>query len=171
MIRLIARSTGHGVRRICESLPGARRSCYHAAAPTESQRSDARMSQAIRRPLPSSSAALRLPPHLEAACRRRHPLALQIECAASCKSGVSSPSNPKSMCRRPAVAARICPHPTCSSISPCQASPTKCGPETSRSSPVVKNGSIWPSSPTSAPGASSAGPWPIPCAALWSSMP
>ena len=47
MIHLIARSTGHSVRRICESLQVPRSSYYHAAAPTESQRSDARMSQAI----------------------------------------------------------------------------------------------------------------------------
>ena len=47
MIHLIARSTGHSVRRICESLQVPRSSYYHAAAPTESQRSDAQMSQAI----------------------------------------------------------------------------------------------------------------------------
>ena len=47
MIHLIAQSTGHSVRRICESLQVPRSSYYHAAAPTESQRSDAQMSQAI----------------------------------------------------------------------------------------------------------------------------
>ncbi len=47
MIHVIARSTGHSVRRICESLQVPRSSYYHAAAPTESQRSDAQMSQAI----------------------------------------------------------------------------------------------------------------------------
>jgi transposase InsO family protein len=47
MIHLIAQSTGHSMRRICESLQVPRSSYYHAAAPTESQRSDAQMSQAI----------------------------------------------------------------------------------------------------------------------------
>ena len=47
MIHTIAQSTGHSVRRICESLQVPRSSYYHAAAPTESQRSDAQMSQAI----------------------------------------------------------------------------------------------------------------------------
>lgn len=47
MIHLIAQSTGHSVRRICESLQVPRSSYYHAAVPTESQRRDARMSQAI----------------------------------------------------------------------------------------------------------------------------
>jgi transposase InsO family protein len=47
MIHLIAQSTGHSVRCICESLQVPRSSYYHAAAPTESQRSDAQVSQAI----------------------------------------------------------------------------------------------------------------------------
>ena len=47
MIHLIAQSTGHSVRRICQSLQVPRSSYYHAAAPTESQRSDTQMSQAI----------------------------------------------------------------------------------------------------------------------------
>jgi len=47
MIHLIVQSTGHSVRHICESLQVPRSSYYHAAAPTESQRSDAQMSQAI----------------------------------------------------------------------------------------------------------------------------
>ncbi len=47
MIHVIAQSTGHSVRRICDSLQVPRSSYYHAAAPTESQRSDAQMSQAI----------------------------------------------------------------------------------------------------------------------------
>lgn len=47
MIHVIAQSTGHSVRRICESLQVPRSSYYHAAAPTASQRSDAQMSQAI----------------------------------------------------------------------------------------------------------------------------
>ena len=47
MIHLIAQSTGHSVRRICESLQVPRRSYYHAVAPTASQRSDAQMIQAI----------------------------------------------------------------------------------------------------------------------------
>lgn len=47
MIHIIAQSTGHSVRRICESLQVPRSSYYHAAALTESQRSDAQMSQAI----------------------------------------------------------------------------------------------------------------------------
>jgi transposase InsO family protein len=47
MIHLIAQSTGHSMRRICESLQVPRSSYYHAVAPTQSQRSDAQMSQAI----------------------------------------------------------------------------------------------------------------------------
>lgn len=47
MIHIIAQSTGHSVRRICESLQVPRSSYYHAAAPTESQRRDAQVSQAI----------------------------------------------------------------------------------------------------------------------------
>lgn len=47
MIHLIAQSTGHSVRCICNSLQVPRSSYYHAAAPTESQRSDAQMNQAI----------------------------------------------------------------------------------------------------------------------------
>lgn len=47
MIHVIAQSTGHSVRRICESLHVPRSSYYHAAVPTESQRSDAQVSQAI----------------------------------------------------------------------------------------------------------------------------
>jgi putative transposase len=47
MIHLIAQSTGHSVRRICGSLRVPRSSYYHAATPTENQRSDARMSQTI----------------------------------------------------------------------------------------------------------------------------
>lgn len=47
MIHLIAQSTGHSVRRICESLQVPRSSYHHAAVPTESQRRDAQMSQAI----------------------------------------------------------------------------------------------------------------------------
>lgn len=47
MIHLIAQSTGHSVRCICNSLQVPRSSYYHAAAPTQSQRSDAQMSQAI----------------------------------------------------------------------------------------------------------------------------
>ena len=47
MIHLIAQSTGHSVRRVCESLQVSRSSYYHAAAPTESQISDAQMSQTI----------------------------------------------------------------------------------------------------------------------------
>lgn len=47
MIHLIAQGTGHSVRRICGSLQVPRSSYYHAAAPTESQRSDAQMSQAV----------------------------------------------------------------------------------------------------------------------------
>jgi transposase InsO family protein len=47
MIHLIAQSTGHSVRRICESLQVPRSSYYHAAAPTESERSDAQVSRAI----------------------------------------------------------------------------------------------------------------------------
>lgn len=48
MIHIIAQSTGHSVRRICESLHVPRSSYYHAAAPTERQHSDEQMSQAIR---------------------------------------------------------------------------------------------------------------------------
>ena len=47
MIHVISQSTGHSVRRICESLQVPRSSYYHAAAPTERQCSDAQMSQAI----------------------------------------------------------------------------------------------------------------------------
>ena len=47
MIHAITQSTGHSVRRVCQSLDVPRSSFYHAAAPTESQRSDAQMSQAI----------------------------------------------------------------------------------------------------------------------------
>jgi putative transposase len=47
MIHLIAQSTGHSVRRICESLQVPRSSYYHAATPTASQRGDAQMIQAI----------------------------------------------------------------------------------------------------------------------------
>jgi transposase InsO family protein len=47
MIHVIAQSTGHSVRRICETLQVPRSSYYHAATPTESQRSDAQMSQTI----------------------------------------------------------------------------------------------------------------------------
>jgi transposase InsO family protein len=47
MIHVIAQSTGHSVRRICESLQVPRSSYYHAATPTERQHSDAQMSQAI----------------------------------------------------------------------------------------------------------------------------
>jgi putative transposase len=47
MIQVIAQSTGHSVRRICESLQVPRSSYYHAATPTESQRSDAELSAAI----------------------------------------------------------------------------------------------------------------------------
>ena len=47
MIHLIAQSTSHSVRCICNSLQVPRSSYYHAAAPTQSRRSDAQMSQAI----------------------------------------------------------------------------------------------------------------------------
>lgn len=47
MIQAIAESTGHSVRRICESLQVPRRSHYHAAVPTGSQRRDAQISQAL----------------------------------------------------------------------------------------------------------------------------
>ena len=47
MIHLIAQSTGHSVRRICESLQVPRSSYYHAAEPTQRQCSDAELSDAI----------------------------------------------------------------------------------------------------------------------------
>lgn len=47
MIHVIAQSTGHSVRRICQSLQVPRSSYYHGATPTDSQRSDAELSQAI----------------------------------------------------------------------------------------------------------------------------
>jgi len=47
MIHLISQSTGHSVRRICDSLQVPRSSYYHAAMPTESQRSDGELSTAI----------------------------------------------------------------------------------------------------------------------------
>ena len=47
MIHVIAQSTGHSLRRICESLQVPRSSYYHAGTPTARQRSDAQMSQAI----------------------------------------------------------------------------------------------------------------------------
>jgi putative transposase len=47
MIHLIAQSTGHSVRRICDSLQVPRSSHYHAATPTQSQRSDAELGDAI----------------------------------------------------------------------------------------------------------------------------
>lgn len=47
MIRLIHRDTGHSVRLICQCLAVPRSSHYHAAPPTESQRSDAQLSAAI----------------------------------------------------------------------------------------------------------------------------
>jgi hypothetical protein len=47
MIHLIAQSTGHSVRRICESLQVPRSSYYHAATPTQRQHSDSDISQAI----------------------------------------------------------------------------------------------------------------------------
>ncbi|MHB1083024.1 MAG: IS3 family transposase [Prosthecobacter sp.] len=47
MIHLISQSTGHSVRRICDSLLVPRSSYYHAAMPTESQRSDGELSAAI----------------------------------------------------------------------------------------------------------------------------
>ena len=48
MIHLISQGTGHSVRLICLSLQVPRSSYYHAAAPTESQRSDAELAAAIR---------------------------------------------------------------------------------------------------------------------------
>jgi len=47
MIHLIAQSTGHSVRRICDTLQVPRSSHYHAATPTQSQRDDAELGDAI----------------------------------------------------------------------------------------------------------------------------
>jgi transposase InsO family protein len=48
MIHDIAKSTGHSVRSICETLQVPRSSYYHAAQPTERQCSDAKLGEAIR---------------------------------------------------------------------------------------------------------------------------
>lgn len=47
MIHRISQDTGHSVRLICQCLQVPRSSHYHAATPTESQRSDAELSKAI----------------------------------------------------------------------------------------------------------------------------
>lgn len=47
MIHVISQSTGYSVRRICDSLQIPRSSYYHAATPTQSQRSDAELGEAI----------------------------------------------------------------------------------------------------------------------------
>lgn len=49
MIHTIQRETGHGVRRICETLGVPRSSYYHAATPTARARSDRELGEIIER--------------------------------------------------------------------------------------------------------------------------
>ena len=172
MIHVISQSTGQSVRRICQSLQVPRSSYYHAATPTESQRGDAELGAAIstifghhRRRYGYRRIWKQLAADgLVCAPDRVRRLMQEQGCA---------PSSPKPTCPKPAMVGQIYPRPICSSTSPCQLSPTRCGQETSPSFPAARSGSTSPSSSTSVlPTHRWLGTWPITCAAIssWQAM-
>ena len=193
MIHTIAQSTGHSVRRICESLQVPRSSYYHAAAPTESQRSDAQMSQAIStifhhhrrrygyRRIWKQLAAEGItcaPDRVRRLMQEQGLIAIQPKTyVPQTSDGRADRPSPNLLLDQPLPAqpnevwaGDICfvpPHGTHCCAAACGWLPRPSVP----SFPAEKNGSTSPSSSTSAPDASSAGLWPITCAANSSSKP